>query len=90
MLSFNDRRILDRYGGADGIGLPGGRTLWFAPWVGLAVCVLPLALAILSVIVAYAFFLAEAMAVAETLMAASVFLLGIGALAGFTGMFLWM
>lgn len=88
--SFNDRKILDRYGSADGIGLPGGRTLWFAPWIDLAACVIPLTLAILSAIVAFAFLLTGAMPVANALMAASVFLMGLGALAGLAGMFLWM
>lgn len=90
VFSFSSRKILDRYGSADGIGLPGGRTLWFAPWVGLAACVFPLALALFSAIAAYAFLLAGAMPVAGVLVAASVFLLGLGALAGFVGMFLWL
>lgn len=89
-VSFNDRKILDRYGSADGIDLPGGRTLWFAPWVGLAACLFPLALAVLSVMAGGVFLLAGAMPFADALMAASVFLLGLGALAGFAGMFLWM
>ena len=64
--------------------------LWFAQWVGLAACVFPLALALLSATAAFAFFLAGATPVAEALIVASAFLLGAGALVGFAGLFLWM